>query len=65
MNEYDINTMELLQKAFEYAEQETANYYEGRSCGVMDKEGKHSCPICYFRKQVKDYIIKYKDPKPK
>lgn len=45
-----------LQEVFSKAENDVAERFEGRACGVLNKEGIHECPICYFSKKVKDYL---------
>lgn len=48
-----------LQEAFDKSEDETARQFENRSCTIKDKDGKDSCPICFFRGKVKEKIGYY------
>lgn len=45
-----------LYTAFQAAEQETAEQYGGQTCGMLDKDEKFTCPICYFRQRVKAHL---------
>lgn len=45
-----------LQSAFDKAENETAEQFKSQTCTMEDKDGNHTCPICYFRRRVKHYM---------
>lgn len=45
-----------LQIAYDKAEQDTANHFDGKTCSMRNIEGIDTCPICYFRMQVKSYL---------
>lgn len=49
-------TSEQLMDAFNKAENETAEQFASRTCSIEDKNGEHTCPICYFRKRVRAHL---------
>lgn len=49
-------TLAKLQLAFDVAESETAHQFKGQTCTMIDKDGYHSCPICFFRRRVKAHL---------
>lgn len=55
MNEQTF-TLEELQKAFDVAEQETAEHFNGQTCSMESVDGENECPICDFRIRVKNIL---------
>lgn len=49
-------TLEQLNSAFDKAENETADQYNSQVCSMNDRDGNDTCPICYFRQQVKKHL---------
>jgi hypothetical protein len=49
-------TLDQLNQAFDKAEGETAHQFNSQTCSLEDRDGKQTCPICYFRQQVKKYL---------
>lgn len=45
-----------LQEAFDRAEQATAEHFDGQTCSMTNIHGEQECPICFFRKMVKNYL---------
>jgi len=45
-------TFEELCQIFARAEHDTAAYFDGRTCSLLNKDGRHECPICYFSREV-------------
>lgn len=48
--------METLNRAFDIAESETANWFNGHTCVMENKKGDQECPICFFRRRVKHIL---------
>jgi hypothetical protein len=48
--------LDVLNQAFDKAEQETADQYRGHTCTMTDKDDNDTCPICYFRQRVKVHL---------
>lgn len=46
-------TPEMLQAAFNEAENETAARFGQQTCSMVDVDGVETCPICDFRARVK------------
>lgn len=42
-----------LERVFDLAEQKTAEQFGAEMCAMMNRNGNHECPICYFRARVK------------
>lgn len=49
-------TMEELRRAFDRAEQETADHFNQQTCALDNKDGVPECPICFFRIQVRKHL---------
>lgn len=49
-------TLKQLNDAFDKAENITAAHFNSQACSMLSVDGKHECPICYFRIQVKDLL---------
>ncbi len=47
---------DVLALAFDKAEMETARMYNGHTCSMKNINGEEDCPICYFRKRVKEHL---------
>lgn len=47
-----------LNKAFDIAENVVGEHYQGRACAIEDKNKIMSCPICYFRMTLRNYLCK-------
>lgn len=47
---------DALQHAFNLAEEDTANEFEGRTCSLLNRHGEETCPICYFRARVHERL---------
>ena len=45
-------TFEELHEIFLLAETLTAAQFDGRTCSLLNKDGRHECPICYFSGEV-------------
>lgn len=52
----DMVTLEMLNHAFDIAEQETADWFNSHTCSMENKEGRQECPICFFRRRVKHVL---------
>lgn len=48
--------LENINMAFNRAEEETAAQFNSQTCSMPDKDGDHTCPICFFRKRAKFYM---------
>lgn len=63
-NEWEYVTLEMLNKAFDIAEQETADWFNGHTCSMENQRGDSECPICFFRRRVKHILqVDYRWPK--
>lgn len=51
-----VFSVDVLVEAFNRAEGETAEFFNGQTCSLRDKEGHDTCPICYFRLRVKEHL---------
>lgn len=45
-----------LTAAFMKAENETAEQFNHATCGMIDKDGKNNCPVCFFWGKMKENI---------
>ena len=49
-------SLDQLNAAFQKAEQDTAEMFDGQTCSMTDIHGEDTCPICFFRMQAKKYL---------
>src|SRR3990167_5858541 len=45
--------MDTLNRAFDIAEQETSDWFNGQTCSMENRRGESECPICFFRRRAK------------
>lgn len=57
-------TLDDLTKAFNEAEMATAHEFEGGTCSMLTRLGENTCPICYFRIRVREYLENLLPPAP-
>ena len=42
--------------AFNLAEEDTAKQFTSQTCSLTNKDGENECPICFFRRKVKEHL---------